>query len=179
FGEADEWYRYHTLFAEAMQYEATRRFGAEALRSLYRRATDWYEAHDMLPDAVEGLMKATDHSRAACLIERIVEGETFTKNHGFYTLRRWLEQLPEQIIYQHPNLCFDFARTLLYTRAPRTLPNLAQMESLLQVAENSWQAQGDAVRLSKSLVFRSVFALLRGEHTDIISSVRQALRSLP
>ena len=23
FGEADEWYRYHTLFAEAMQYEAT------------------------------------------------------------------------------------------------------------------------------------------------------------
>ncbi len=177
--EAGEWYRFHNLFAEAMQHEAARRFGSEELHALYRRASDWYETHHMLSEAVETALRASEFLRAASLIERFIEKEPFTKNHELYTWRRWLEQLPEQIIDEHPNLCFAFARVLLYTRAPGTLPNPIQIDSLLQIAENSWRAQNDSVRLGESLVFRNVFALLRGEHTHVLNGVRKALRSLP
>src|SRR5262249_19524844 len=117
--------------------------------------------------------------RAAALIDRMIEKETFTRNHESYTLRRWLEQLPEQLIEAHPDLCFAYARILLYTRAPHTLPDPAQIEDLLRIAENAWRAQHNPVRLGESLAFRSVFALLRGDHTHITTSAQQALRSLP
>ncbi|MFL5805526.1 MAG: hypothetical protein ACJ8CR_27785 [Roseiflexaceae bacterium] len=56
--EARQWYRYHALFAEAMQYEARRRFGDEALRGLARQASVWYEQHSMLAEAVEAALQA-------------------------------------------------------------------------------------------------------------------------
>ena len=48
------WYRYHALFAEAMQHEAQHRFSQDALRaSMAKRASRWFEAQTMLADAVE------------------------------------------------------------------------------------------------------------------------------
>jgi len=177
--EAGEWYRFHSLFAEAMQHEAARRLGLDELHALYGRASNWYETHNMLSEAVETALRASAFLRAASLIEGIIETETFARNSELYTLRRWLEQLPESIIYEHPTLCFALARVLLYTRTPRTMPDPTQIDSLLQVAENSWRTQNDPVRLGESLIFRSVFALLRGEHAHIVGDVRQALSSLP
>ena len=46
--EKGQWYHYHTLFAEAMQHEATQRYGQETIRSIYRQASSWYERHGML-----------------------------------------------------------------------------------------------------------------------------------
>jgi LuxR family maltose regulon positive regulatory protein len=51
--ESEQWYRYHALFAEAMQHEARRRFGDAALHRLAQRASLWHEQHGMLAEAVE------------------------------------------------------------------------------------------------------------------------------
>lgn len=177
--EAGEWYRFHSLFTEAMRHEAARRFGLEELRALYERACDWYEAHNMLSEAVESALNAVALARATGLIERVIENGSFTRNRELYTLRRWLEQLPEELIDDHPTLCFALARVLLYTRAPHTLPDPAKIEGLLQTAEDSWGMENNHVRLGESLTFRSVFALLRGDHAHIASDAKQALQSLP
>src|SRR5205085_8256235 len=70
--ETGQWYRYHALFAEAMQHEARRRLGEDYLRSLYEKASRWYEEYGLLAEAIEVALTARDFARAADLIERIV-----------------------------------------------------------------------------------------------------------
>ena len=41
--ETQPWYRYSSLFAEALRVEARRRLGEETLRGISRRASLWYE----------------------------------------------------------------------------------------------------------------------------------------
>ena len=117
--ETQQWYRYHALFAEAMHHYARRRFGEACLRSLYDKAGRWYEQHGLLAEAVEATLSAQDLGRAAILIERIIELHRF--NNELHTLRRWIEQLPEELLRTHPTLCFTYALAILFTedrRAP-------------------------------------------------------------
>lgn len=66
------WYHYHALFAEAMQAEARRRLGGDALHALSRKASQWYEQQGMFAEAVETAFQAQDTTRAAALIELIL-----------------------------------------------------------------------------------------------------------
>lgn len=50
------WQRYHTLFAEALVYEARRRLGEAMLRLLAYQASCWYAAQ--LTEAVEAALVA-------------------------------------------------------------------------------------------------------------------------
>jgi LuxR family transcriptional regulator, maltose regulon positive regulatory protein len=69
---AQQWYRYHALFAEAMQHYARRRLGEARLRALYDQASLWYEQHGFLGDAVETSLSSQDFSRAARLMEQAI-----------------------------------------------------------------------------------------------------------
>jgi LuxR family maltose regulon positive regulatory protein len=120
-----QWYRYHALFAEAMQHEARRRLGADQLRALSHRASHWYEAHGWRTEAVEAALAAQDFSRAAELIARSI-APAFVQNE-YHTLRRWLEHLPEAVLHAHPPLCMTYAVALLFTSdryAPATMARL-------------------------------------------------------
>src|SRR5437660_5758321 len=61
--EIGQWYRYHTLFAEAMQHEARRRLGEDYLHSLYDKASRWFEEQGLLAEAVEVALSARDFAR--------------------------------------------------------------------------------------------------------------------
>src|SRR5258708_10479697 len=65
----DQWYRYHGLFAEAMQHEARRRLRTEALLTLSDRASRWYETHGLPPYAIDAALAANNAARAASLME--------------------------------------------------------------------------------------------------------------
>src|SRR5205823_1647008 len=94
--DAGQWYRYHALFAEAMQHEARRRLGEDHLRSLYDKASLWYEQHGMLAEAVEVALSARDFVRAAALIDSILGPQSIGEE--LYTLLRWIEQLPQEVL---------------------------------------------------------------------------------
>ena len=111
--ETGQWYRYHALFAEAMQHEARRRLGEDYLRSLYEKASRWYEEHGLLAEAVEVALNARDFAHAADLIERIVG--TQNNINELHTLLRWVEQLPEEVLQFHPALSMSNASALLFT----------------------------------------------------------------
>jgi len=64
---AGEWYRYHALFAEAMQHVAHDRLGEDRLCGLYDKASLWYEEHGLLAEAVEAALSAREYPRAADL----------------------------------------------------------------------------------------------------------------
>src|SRR5207244_8099453 len=111
--DAGQWYRYHALFAEAMQHEARRRFGEDYLRSLYDKASRWYEEHGLLAEAVEVVLTARDFARAADLIERIVG--TQNNINELHTLLRGGEQLPKEVLKFHPALQMSYASAFLFT----------------------------------------------------------------
>ena len=69
----DQWYRFHSLFAEALQHYARLRLGEAQLREIYHKASLWYEEQGMLPEAVEAALASLDTPRVAGLVQRIIE----------------------------------------------------------------------------------------------------------
>jgi LuxR family maltose regulon positive regulatory protein len=186
--EANIWYRYHALFAAAMQQEARRRLGSAALRELARRAGDWYQQHNMPSEAVEAALQADDAARAATLIARIVGTHPLINGQhmvqpGYHTLRRWLARIPQEVLAARPRLLLVQATALLFTFAldmlPLTEAAAAQIDALLRRADQEFSAAGDQASLGEVFAFRSMILRQRGEFGRAAEWASQALQLLP
>jgi LuxR family maltose regulon positive regulatory protein len=171
--DVGQWYRYHALFAEAMQHEARRRLGEGYLLALYDKASHWYEEHGLLAEAVEVTLSARDFTRAAVLIERIV-GPYSTINE-LHTLLRWIAQLPEEVLQSHPELCLSYAIALLFTLDRSAPATMSLIQAPLKIAERYWQAEGNKPKLGELLAFRSQVAWWQGDLSQAFADARQAL----
>jgi LuxR family maltose regulon positive regulatory protein len=174
-----QWYRYHALFAEAMLHEARHRFGDDELRACYARAGNWYEEHGLLTEAIEAALSARDFGRAARLIETVAGLGQFTQLPELHTLRRWVEQLPEDVISTHPALSFSYAAAVMFTSdrsAPSTRP---LVEAPLQKAERGFRDAGDRVGIGVVLSFRALLAWWQGDIEQTVVCARQSLEWLP
>jgi LuxR family maltose regulon positive regulatory protein len=100
--EEPNWYRYHDLFAETLCSQLERQLAAEIPR-LHRRAAEWYRSQNAPDDAVYHLLAIEAWDEAAALIEEIVLHE-LEQSGDYSRLMRWLRQLPEAVIRQHPTL---------------------------------------------------------------------------
>ena len=176
---AGQWHRYHMLFAEAMQHEARRRLGEDALRSCFDKAGCWYEQHGMLAEAVEAAFSARDFARAAILIERLVGERQIMESRELHTLRRWMVQMPEVVMEQHPSLCLYHAVALAFSPDRLTPATFERVEASLQMAERAWRADGKLAKLGEVLAFRSLMSTWQGEIVQAATFARQALVWLP
>ncbi len=183
-----QWYRYHALFAEAMQHEAHRRFGETALPGLARAASAWYEQHGLPAEAIEAALQARDWEHTAVLIARLIEMpsyvydlQRFNEPQEFHTLRRWLEQLPDSVLRQHPLLCLYYAIALLFSSPSEYLaPAIeALVDRALNDAETGLRAIGNIPRLGEVLAYRAFFCEQRGEIEAALVYARQGLDWLP
>jgi LuxR family maltose regulon positive regulatory protein len=172
-----QWYRYHALFAEAMQHEARRRLGAEHLRALSHRASRWYAQHGWLTEAVEAGLAAQNFPHTAALIERLIAPELV--QNEYYTLRRWLERLPEAVLYAHPTLCMMYATAILFTSDRRAPATLARLQTPLQRAEQHWREEHNGPKLGEVLALRAWITRLQGHRTQALPVAQQALALLP
>lgn len=114
-GGEPPWYRYHALFAEALQAQARKRLGEEELRRCLSRASAWYEQKDMFAEGIEARLSAGEWEQAATLMERVLTVQTHPAMQERVTLLRWVEMLPEQVLETHPDLCVNYAAALLFT----------------------------------------------------------------
>ena len=175
---AGQWYRYHALFAEAMHQYAQRHFDEAGLDDLYHKASLWYEQHGLLAEAIETSLSAQEFTRAAALIERLVEPHGFNNNE-VHTLRRWLACLPEAVLYTHPTLCLTYAMAVLFTSDRSAPATVALLQEPLNVAEQAWQAEANRPKLSKVRAFRALVFWLQGDFGSAFAAARQALELLP
>jgi LuxR family maltose regulon positive regulatory protein len=170
------WYRYHALFAEAMQHQAVLRLGQARLREISRRVSEWYEQQGLLAEAVEAALAAGEPERVAQLIDRIV-GPRLVHNE-YHTLRRWMEQLPLAVLQPYPRLCLTYAIAILFT-SDRTAPEThARLKEPLEMAEQAWRAAGDEPMLGQALAFRARATWLQGRLSEAFALARQALELL-
>jgi LuxR family maltose regulon positive regulatory protein len=178
---AGEWYRYHSLFAEAMQHEAQHRLGTEALSACFQRASNWYEQENQLTDAVETALKARDFTRAATLIERL-NGSTFEQAaKEFYTLRRWFAQIPLVVLQRFPRLYLAYISVCLFDPSGRIATDperVGKLEILLDTAEHSWRGGDNSSQLGPLYTLRPLLTSWQGDFKQASVFARQALTYL-
>ena len=131
------WYRYHHLFAEALRYRLERLEGEEVF-TLHLRASHWY-ARQGSSEAVHHALNAQAWQWATELIESSSGPRTSLFSRGeSWTIQRWLQQLPEEIIRARPRLCLVFVRSLFLAAQFRAA------EPWLQAAEVALLASASA-----------------------------------
>jgi len=129
------WYRYHHLFADIL-YRHLCQASPSLLPELHRRASEWYEHHEMVSKAVEHALAARDFTRAMCLTER--QADSMWMRGDLPTLLEWLQALPDDLVRSQPRLC------LFYGWAFYTLGQVDAAMPYLQAAECALNASIDS-----------------------------------
>src|SRR5438876_4918070 len=108
-----QWYRYHHLFAEVLRSRLQQQ-QPTVVPELHRRASRWYEQHELFDEAVTHALAVPDVEHAADLIEQYARFTNFPSQ--FQVLLGWLNRLPDTFIRTQPSLCIMHAITLLLTQ---------------------------------------------------------------
>lgn len=124
------WYRYHSLFAEALRLELD---PAEA-RVLHARAAAWLEEEGWLNEALAHWQAVPDPSQSARLIAQLAP--SLLRAGEAQSLLGWLNTLPESILAQSPELVSHHALCLLMTGQPD-----AALESAIRAFASPSQAK--------------------------------------
>ena len=174
------WYRYHHLFAEVLQARLRQTY-PEMPAELHRRASEWYEAHDSILEAVQHALAAEEVDRAARLIGRqrwalLGRGEA-------HTLHRWLDDLPVELMRERPGLSLAYAWVLSLLEQPETIEvHLLNAENALsQPASSTLQEPAeapDAIR-GEIATLRAEIALSQYDTSSAIALCHEALQLLP
>jgi len=166
-----EWYRYHQLFAELLQYELART-EPDFVPTLHRRASAWYREAGLI-------VEAADHARAAGDVDAAVElvgrhWSHFLDQGQLATVTRWLAALPESVIAENWLLCFAAAMTASHTG------RLEEAERWLEAAERAQPLPQDGQGPDALLAaLRAFLRLLRGDIGGTIAAARQAVTAAP
>jgi LuxR family transcriptional regulator, maltose regulon positive regulatory protein len=162
-----EWYRYHTLFADLLR-KRLRQTWPEHVDELNRRASRWYQDNALVAPAIEHALAGKDYERAAALIEQI--GEAVIKRSEATTLLRWVNDLPLDQQRAHPILLVYHGLAWMLSGKP---PDAARA-SLAELV-----AAGDLESIQGELAtFQGLLAILQGDAVQTIQLSEQALRQL-
>jgi len=178
-GGEPPWYRYHSLFAEALQAQARQHLSEEELRQCLSRASAWYEQEGMFPEGIEARLSAGEWALAAALMERVLTGQNQPAVQERVTLLRWLEMLPEQVLDAHPGLCVTYAAALLFTLDPSSPATMALVEEPLNRAERAYEQQEEWGKLGEALSCHAEVARWHGDLPLALSLARRALTLPP
>jgi LuxR family maltose regulon positive regulatory protein len=158
--------------------------GEEQLRSVAAAASLWYEQHGYHVEAIETALNASAFPRAASLIQHYIENKQQSSTPTLpelYDLQRWLERLPEEELERKPDLCLQYAMTLLFmlVENPHLTERKERIYQLLEVAEQKWRDANNTAKLAEVFSFRSLLARQEGKMLQAVTWARQALAWLP
>jgi LuxR family maltose regulon positive regulatory protein len=184
------WYRYHHLFAELLRSRLYEASDPAELKALHRRASHWYEANHLLPQAIDHAFTADDLPQAAALIERLAVSllDEVLWGPEITQIRRWLERLPEELLLQRPNLLVAHAQVALLTMTDhqdikvveRRVRDLELLLAADQAAAGHTAAQSRQPGLYGGLyILQAYLKFFVGEVQEAIDLAGQALQYLP
>jgi len=167
------WYRFHHLFAEVLRSHL--RYTEPTLPPvLHRRASAWYEQHELPIEAVQHALAIPNAELAARLIEPVALPLTYQGQVS--TVLGWLHTLPEALVHAYPFLSLYYAAFLTLTN------QLEGAEELLQAVEQQIQeVSAEQVWILSGWVrtIRARMTFISGDIPQAVSLARQALELLP
>ncbi len=138
--EKHEWFRYHPLFADFLRHVQAETDPTE-IPALQKRAALWFEQNANLDEAYKYGLAGGDHEWAADLIERNIQ--RMMKTGEIFTLTRWIEKLPGEVIHKRPRLSLAYAWGLI---AGYRLDSARYwLDDLQQTLDNLEKQQGEAL----------------------------------
>ncbi len=100
------WYRYHHLFSDYLRILLSRTEQVE----LYKKASAWNEANELIEEAVAYALLSGDMEFAAEVVTRALISNTTWSTGNVTVLSAWLEALPEQVFHNRPQLSLNASR---------------------------------------------------------------------
>jgi LuxR family maltose regulon positive regulatory protein len=162
------WYRYHHLFADLL-HQRLHATAALSENELHRLACQWFASEGFLPDAIHHALAASDCLRAAGLIS---DNSVMMLRRGeLITLLGWLKSLPDEVVYERPQLCRDYGWALTLTG------QLDAADAYLRQAEAAVHA--DDALMGTILVAQAYNIRARGDNFQAIERAQRALSLLP
>jgi LuxR family maltose regulon positive regulatory protein len=168
------WYRYHHLFADLLRARL-RQTLPDLVGALNRRASSWYEQHDLAAEAIHYALAAQDLDRAADLIEQ--NAMPAYQRGEMATLQNWIQALPEPVTRRHPGICIWHGWLLVSAgQSENAEPMLEDAERHIRPDDRSAKAQSWRGGVA---VVRAITASKRGDVPATIHQSRLALEYLP
>jgi LuxR family maltose regulon positive regulatory protein len=164
-----QWYRYHRLFSDLLRLRLSQSDPPIDAPSLHRRASAWYAAHDMLPEAIQHASQAADDEQTAMLIEQAAPAAW--RQGELTTALQWLDSLSQASRRRHPLLSVYLATICLLRAEP-----FARVEALVQEAAAS---DSQARCAGEVALLRSMVAMYRGEVPAALAESQQAVVRIP
>jgi LuxR family transcriptional regulator, maltose regulon positive regulatory protein len=176
--DTGEWYRYHALFAEGLRHHLLQQ-EPQLFSVLCSRASAWYEAQEMLLEACEYALQARDYTRAVPLIERQV-GKLIERIQ-FPLLRRWLDQLPPEIIASRPLLGVASTWALLTEddQSEQLAQMVVQLQQRFQEGPSTTDEAGSVEARANLNFMRVLQAMGNNDAEGALEVARQTLQALP
>ncbi len=102
-----EWFRYHHLFQNLIQRELMNQLSRGEIAALHLRASEWFEAENLIDESLHHALAAEDLERAVAVVERQARP---VRNEGkWYKVSKWLSWLPDEAIQKRPELLISQA----------------------------------------------------------------------
>lgn len=130
------WYRYHHLFADALQARLVQE-DQDYVRELHLRACAWYKEHKLRPAAIYHALAAQDFQEAADLIEQdwLAKSGTYFQNP---TWVGWVRMLPDDLTQTRPVLSLGLAWDLLFSgKLQAAADRLKDVNRLLELTDTA------------------------------------------
>lgn len=173
---SEGWYRYHTSFAEAMQKEARHRLGEARFSLCLQRAQSWFEHTGMLEEAIAIALQRRAYTDVLTLLERLLEPFNTFREY-IYAIKRWLQLVPGDLLATSPRLCFAYASALTFSSNSDQLEasTFIRVMTLLQYAEDQWQAQQQITSLAEVYALRAMIFVRQGKISQAAPDAHKAL----
>ena len=186
-----QWYRYHTLFAQALSHQLEQTH-ADLVPILHYRASRWYAKHHQITSAILHAFQAKEWHWMAGLIEQanhaLVSFSWGAKIYAIVQLRQWIELLPTEFLTSRPHFCLSSALLLWpitqYASLFKWL-DLVEMalETALKEQESAQASQEESLQklrdqLGEALTLRAFLHCLTEDGSAAIALGEQALALL-
>lgn len=159
------WYRYHHLFSDYLSTLLTKHEQSE----LYKKASAWHEANDLMIEAVQYAIASGDTDFSADVIERAVKKDSTWSGGNVNLLSGWLDALPPQALQSRPLLSLN-ASQILYLSGRFELA-----EKLIAQTEQSLVLLPETPEVEQML---ALAALYRGSIASVRGDVQQAIEQI-
>jgi LuxR family maltose regulon positive regulatory protein len=134
--DEQRWYRFHHLFRDMLRRRLERDAGAERVRALRLRASDWLAGHGWWDEAASQALDANDVDRVTALVETCLMTER-SIGAGLM-LESWTRRLPRDVVDSSPTLLLARCGTLAMRAEVGELESqLRQVEAMLAAEPSS------------------------------------------
>jgi LuxR family transcriptional regulator, maltose regulon positive regulatory protein len=172
------WFRYHHLFRELLQHRLLSEWSEELVACLHTRAADWFAARGLPEEALHHALAAGDAPRAARMVER--QRHALLDGEDWYTLLRWVNLLPEELIHQRPGLVLARAWHQQWRWQYGTMPPLLERAEELLSRDIEGTTEGERQILRGEIdALWSALSFARGDGRRCLEYGQRAGERLP